>query len=105
FSLLWWSPLQASLLPYTTLFRSLCRCSHPIRVRVGGENHIGTDALAGFHGERHGVFFFRVGVHHRWKVAVRSSLLVDHVYVGKRSEEHTSELQSRENIVCRLLLE
>src|SRR5690606_39451908 len=24
---------------------------------------------------------------------------------GKRSEEHTSELQSRENIVCRLLLE
>src|SRR5690606_6965808 len=25
--------------------------------------------------------------------------------VGKRSEEHTSELQSRENIVCRLLLE
>src|SRR5690606_40773930 len=25
--------------------------------------------------------------------------------VGKRSEEHTSELQSRENLVCRLLLE
>src|SRR5690606_39430387 len=25
--------------------------------------------------------------------------------VGSRSEEHTSELQSRENIVCRLLLE
>src|SRR5207302_8958578 len=25
--------------------------------------------------------------------------------VGRRSEEHTSELQSRENIVCRLLLE
>src|SRR5690606_41724998 len=24
---------------------------------------------------------------------------------GRRSEEHTSELQSRENIVCRLLLE
>src|SRR5690606_40876421 len=27
------------------------------------------------------------------------------VYVGFRSEEHTSELQSRENLVCRLLLE
>src|SRR5690606_41124999 len=26
-------------------------------------------------------------------------------YITKRSEEHTSELQSRENIVCRLLLE
>src|SRR5690606_40345876 len=25
--------------------------------------------------------------------------------IGKRSEEHTSELQSRENLVCRLLLE
>src|SRR5690606_40840766 len=25
--------------------------------------------------------------------------------VGRRSEEHTSELQSRENLVCRLLLE
>src|SRR5690606_40099006 len=26
-------------------------------------------------------------------------------YPGERSEEHTSELQSRENLVCRLLLE
>src|SRR5690606_41003105 len=33
--------------------------------------------------------------------------LVQHVetQVGLRSEEHTSELQSRENLVCRLLLE
>src|SRR5690606_39685820 len=31
---------------------------------------------------------------------------IDEVYVGRsRSEEHTSELQSRENLVCRLLLE
>src|SRR5690606_41452733 len=28
-----------------------------------------------------------------------------HVYRVPRSEEHTSELQSRENLVCRLLLE
>src|SRR5690606_41494147 len=27
------------------------------------------------------------------------------IQVGERSEEHTSELQSRENLVCRLLLE
>src|SRR5690606_40779715 len=27
------------------------------------------------------------------------------VFCGNRSEEHTSELQSRENLVCRLLLE
>src|SRR5207302_8865950 len=30
---------------------------------------------------------------------------LDYGYVPFRSEEHTSELQSRENIVCRLLLE
>src|SRR5690606_39594153 len=29
----------------------------------------------------------------------------DHPLRGRRSEEHTSELQSRENLVCRLLLE
>src|SRR5690606_40093798 len=29
----------------------------------------------------------------------------DHRVAGLRSEEHTSELQSRENLVCRLLLE
>src|SRR5690606_41860143 len=41
------------------------------------------------------------GVHHE---AGRGSLPVPHP-VGARSEEHTSELQSRENVVCRLLLE
>src|SRR5690606_41944278 len=29
----------------------------------------------------------------------------DHTAIKERSEEHTSELQSRENLVCRLLLE
>src|SRR5207302_8553063 len=29
----------------------------------------------------------------------------NHPVIGYRSEEHTSELQSRENLVCRLLLE
>ena len=31
--------------------------------------------------------------------------LTDHTTKHKRSEEHTSELQSRTNLVCRLLLE
>src|SRR5690606_41940870 len=31
--------------------------------------------------------------------------LLEKAYRGMRSEEHTSELQSRENLVCRLLLE
>src|SRR5688500_19785561 len=33
------------------------------------------------------------------------AVLHDHVDVAKRSEEHTSELQSPCNLVCRLLLE
>src|SRR5690606_39776656 len=42
--------------------------------------------------------------------AVKASVLVlngadDRGTAGDRSEEHTSELQSRENLVCRLLLE
>src|SRR5690606_20301098 len=37
---------------------------------------------------------------------IRSARLVEAIrLVAARSEEHTSELQSRENIVCRLLLE
>src|SRR5688572_24232682 len=33
------------------------------------------------------------------------SILLDDVRIGERSEEHTSELQSQSNLVCRLLLE
>src|SRR5690606_21816611 len=36
---------------------------------------------------------------------LRTQLLVLGQVIGRRSEEHTSELQSRENLVCRLLLE
>ena len=32
-------------------------------------------------------------------------IIVDHTTTSARSEEHTSELQSRRNLVCRLLLE
>src|SRR5690606_21842120 len=35
---------------------------------------------------------------------MRNESLIE-VYIPQRSEEHTSELQSRENLVCRLLLE
>src|SRR5690606_41006126 len=41
-------------------------------------------------------------LHH---VAVGKGADHDAVHVAGRSEEHTSELQSRENLVCRLLLE
>src|SRR2546427_4769156 len=35
----------------------------------------------------------------------RGSVFVDGPWSGMRSEEHTSELQSQSNLVCRLLLE
>src|SRR5690606_39781941 len=37
--------------------------------------------------------------------APRVAILREQGVNGQRSEEHTSELQSRENLVCRLLLE
>src|SRR3990172_8093937 len=41
--------------------------------------------------------FHSAGAAHRWRVLLRQGL--------RRSEEHTSELQSRLHLVCRLLLE
>src|SRR5206468_4803950 len=41
----------------------------------------------------------------RHKVIARPVRMSRHVGVGLRSEEHTSELQSRSDLVCRLLLE
>src|SRR2546430_1169451 len=39
------------------------------------------------------------------RIAMRTRLTLDHVMASARSEEHTSELQSQSNLVCRLLLE
>src|SRR5690606_41182950 len=38
-------------------------------------------------------------------IGARVAALTREVFSKRRSEEHTSELQSRENLVCRLLLE
>src|SRR2546427_8994188 len=37
--------------------------------------------------------------------AVLAAIIKEHLVTGERSEEHTSELQSQSNLVCRLLLE
>src|SRR5437660_5381741 len=75
-------PPSSTLFPYTTLFRS------PVDPRVQAPEAI-LDALIGVIGRN-----LRV--------------LADQVYESEpitRSEEHTSELQSRGHLVCRLLLE
>src|SRR5256885_5153896 len=86
-------PPRSTLFPYTTLFRSLGRSSLRRDVVVLGFR---IEELAGG-GKRLGgcVLIFLTG---RDVLAAVDAL-------GFRSEEHTSELQSPCNFVCRLLLE
>src|SRR2546430_12763098 len=78
-------PPRSTLFPYTTLFRS---------VRIGLRVHRRLDAV--------GHFLLR---HEFLSRAVPAALGADLVFDVHRSEEHTSELQSQSNLVCRLLLE
>src|SRR2546430_8863114 len=90
-------PPRSTLFPYTTLFRSLVLLEHephradvvagiaPVAARVEvAEPHIGAPAQRDLGCRRRDL--------------ARQE-------VERRSEEHTSELQSQSNLVCRLLLE
>src|SRR3712207_7887704 len=79
-------PPRSTLFPYTTLFRSDVEWSAAGRLRR---------AL----GLRPG------GAAERLPGAADRAAKVTADLVGARSEEHTSELQSRQYLVCRLLLE
>src|SRR3712207_7652929 len=85
-------PPRSTLFPYTTLFRSAARSDDPRR-RTSGTTG-GTASRPAPRGSR--------GVP---TPAGRQPLLPDPRPVRRRSEEHTSELQSRQYLVCRLLLE
>src|SRR5256712_9462879 len=76
-------PPRSTLFPYTTLFRSV--------VKV---NPLELHAELGTIGDREP----------RWAIARKFAPEV-RITRLKRSEEHTSELQSRSDLVCRLLLE
>src|SRR5256885_9417701 len=80
-------PPRSTLFPYTTLFRSLQKLAFP-----EGE------ALPG------GELDFRWTLHRRIQ-AGDVHFAVGRLQATERSEEHTSELQSPCNLVCRLLLE
>src|SRR3712207_8112771 len=86
-------PPRSTLFPYTTLFRSC-------EVTPAGADRITIDALGG--DARAAAALNRVVEpdHHR---AVRHEGRDQQQQ--ERSEEHTSELQSRQYLVCRLLLE
>ena len=83
-------PPRSTLFPYTTLFRSLMKTlfCHPI-----GLKYIFIIDIS----PTHGIETARVLAH--CIVSVQS------VLKNNRSEEHTSELQSHSDLVCRLLLE
>src|SRR2546429_5386518 len=85
-------PPRSTLFPYTTLFRSLVAGHQVAPLGMQGDD-VGDDSLH----EGKGPIGFG-----ECKVLARHS---DNIRGNARSEEHTSELQSRLHLVCRLLLE
>src|SRR2546422_3316176 len=86
-------PPRSTLFPYTTLFRSL----------ITGLRVVPFIATLGMLGIARGVE--RHDAQARDEQAVREPHESAGEQGGGRSEEHTSELQSRLHLVCRLLLE
>src|SRR3712207_8098334 len=85
-------PPRSTLFPYTTLFRSIAY--EQIKPRVGHRLL-----------PVHRLLLVERGIH-IIEVMNLTELAADWVYeFAFRSEEHTSELQSRQYLVCRLLLE
>src|SRR3712207_7410555 len=87
-------PPRSTLFPYTTLFRS---------AHVFGE---GTGSSIQFQlWWLNRVLWPSASYTTRWPVAVKLNRAASSKRMTSRSEEHTSELQSRQYLVCRLLLE
>src|SRR2546427_5200786 len=94
-------PPRSTLFPYTTLFRSLGEAEHGVLGRTVRRPTL--DAV--LPRERRDVHD-RAGpnVQHALQERAGNEIQGAHVH-AHRSEEHTSELQSQSNLVCRLLLE
>src|SRR5947209_10610945 len=85
-------PPRSTLFPYTTLFRSRVRCGHGNQSNIWGLDFVAVD---------------RKDYRRLYKIALRCRRDSEPPSNAERSrsEEHTSELQSRQYLVCRLLLE
>src|SRR3712207_7294665 len=90
-------PPRSTLFPYTTLFRS-DRGEHDVGRR---HREVGPVVLA----DAEVVDADLVGEHALGDDVTHDLRRGHRLAVGTRSEEHTSELQSRQYLVCRLLLE
>src|SRR5688572_32483409 len=81
-------PPRSTLFPYTTLFRSAMR--RPTRNVPSVSGHSAAATMT---------------TYARCLGLLSGTMAVVGGIIGGRSEEHTSELQSQSNLVCRLLLE
>src|SRR2546422_1986993 len=86
-------PPRSTLFPYTTLFRSTYQVERTDSNRVYLVGRVYNDASV----DAVDVYVTAEALDASGKVLARGD--------GPRSEEHTSELQSRLHLVCRLLLE
>src|SRR5690554_7221531 len=82
-------PPRSTLFPYTTLFRS--------HIAAGGDHPAGQRRLY--------AAVVGVAAQHQLRGPYPTKGGMDGNHRALRSEEHTSELQSRPHLVCRLLLE
>src|SRR3712207_8418870 len=94
-------PPRSTLFPYTTLFRSIggTRMSEAATPAVAAGNRVSTTRIVGV-----------IAVAYAASMIVQNAVFAvtgapDYSDPLGRSEEHTSELQSRQYLVCRLLLE
>src|SRR2546427_3007744 len=85
-------PPRSTLFPYTTLFRSTDRSGRVRMPRSCMEKPYDEQRSS----------ISKTTVHAGESILLRDAA---HRSAGLRSEEHTSELQSQSNLVCRLLLE
>src|SRR2546428_7911322 len=86
-------PPRSTLFPYTTLFRSPKAFRRPVAgrglyIEVVERRHLGVRIRTMHDAHRN-----------------RCASCIVRIRTPRRSEEHTSELQSRSDLVCRLLLE
>src|SRR5690606_40384885 len=94
-------PPRPTLFPYTTLFRSA-----DITIAMGFAGHMLIELIQPLDNEpsvyQETIALRGYGFHH---AGIACADVDADSRANQRSEEHTSELQSRENLVCRLLLE
>src|SRR3712207_7492373 len=90
-------PPRSTLFPYTTLFRSVT-----LPLFDAGRRAANADAARARYDES--VVLYRARLRQAVSEVEQALINLDSAR-RRRSEEHTSELQSRQYLVCRLLLE